>query len=495
MTPTPAQTLAAGSAASALSPDSPAIAQHPARVLRAAAMPPDTPHVPAVIVGGGACGMTAGIRLRDAGIDCVVLERDAVPSGSTALSSGFIPAAETRLQKSRGIPDSLALFRREIEAKSHGQAAPHLVAAYTEGVRQAIDALEAHGITFEVADTWLYPGHSVHRIHCVPERTGAALLAALGRVAAARGVDVLTEALVREIWVDESSADDRIIGVGYQRPDGTVERLACDALILACNGYGGNPVLVRELLPAMAEASFGGHVGNDGSAIAWGRRLGARLADLGGYQGHGSWIIPQGALMTWAAMMEGGVQINAQGQRFHNENHGYSEAAVEVLAQPGGIAWNAFDTPVLDLLQTFPDFVEAQANGALRSFADEAGLAAHIGCDETALRATLAAIEPGVADRFGRTFKRKLATPLHAVKVTGSLFHTQGGLDIDAQCRVLREDGTPLPNLLAAGGAARGVSGNEVWGYLTGNGLLSAVGGGWLAGGTVAALLAQESLP
>jgi fumarate reductase flavoprotein subunit len=500
MTSSPDEPRVAGSAAarteglaSVLSPDSPAIAQHPARVVRAAAMPADTPHVPAVIVGGGACGMTAGIRLRDAGVDCVVLERDAVPSGSTALSSGFIPAAETRLQKSLGIPDSLALFRREIEVKSHGQAAPHLVVAYTEGVRQAIDALEAHGITFEVADTWLYPGHSVHRIHCVPERTGAALLAALGRVAAARGVDVLTEALVREIWVDDSSADDRIVGVGYQRPDGTVERLACDALILACNGYGGNPGLVRELLPAMAEASFGGHVGNDGSAIAWGRRLGARLADLGGYQGHGSWIIPQGALMTWAAMMEGGVQINAQGQRFHNENHGYSEAAVEVLAQPGGIAWNVFDTPVLDLLQTFPDFVEAQANGALRSFADEAGLAAHIGCDETALRATLAAIEPGVPDRFGRTFKRKLAAPLHAVKVTGSLFHTQGGLDIDEQCRVLREDGTPLPNLLAAGGAARGVSGNEVWGYLTGNGLLSAVAGGWLAGGTVAAMLAQES--
>ena len=500
MTSSPDEPRVAGSAAarteglaSVLSPDSPAIAQHPARVVRAAAMPAHTPHVPAVIVGGGACGMTAGIRLRDAGIDCVVLERDAVPSGSTALSSGFIPAAETRLQKSLGIPDSLALFRREIETKSHGQAAPHLVLAYTEGVRQAIDALEAHGITFEVADTWLYPGHSVHRIHCVPERTGAALLAALGRVAAACGVDVLTEALVREIWVDESSADDRIIGVGYQRPDGTVERLACDALILACNGYGGNPALVRELLPAMAEASFGGHVGNDGSAIAWGRRLGARLADLGGYQGHGSWIIPQGALMTWAAMMEGGVQINAQGQRFHNENHGYSEAAVEVLAQPGGIAWNVFDTPVLDLLQTFPDFVEAQANGALRSFADEAGLAAHIGCDEAALRATLAAIEPGVPDRFGRTFKRKLAAPLHAVKVTGSLFHTQGGLDIDEQCRVLREDGTPLPNLLAAGGAARGVSGNEVWGYLTGNGLLSAVAGGWLAGGTVAAMLAQES--
>lgn len=482
-TPAPASQAPAAASVS----HSAAIDRHPARVVRAAAMPADTPHIPAVIVGGGACGMTAGIRLRDAGIDCVVLERDAVPSGSTALSSGFIPVAETRLQKSLGIPDSMALFRREIDAKSHGQAAPHLVVAYTEAARQAVDALESHGITFEVATTWLYPGHSVHRIHCVPERTGAALLAALGRVAAERGVDVLTEALVREIWVGDA---ERVIGVGYQRPDGTVEHIACDALVLACNGYGGNRDLVRELLPAMAEATFGGHVGNDGSAIAWGRALGARLADLGGYQGHGSWIIPQGALMTWAAMMEGGVQINSQGQRFHNENHGYSEAAVEVLAQPGGVAWNVFDDHVHQLLQTFPDFVEAEKNGAMRTLADAAALAAHIGCDEAALRATLDAIEPGTTDAFGRTFKRKLASPFHAVKVTGALFHTQGGLDIDDHCRVVREDGSPLPNLLAAGGAARGVSGNEVWGYLTGNGLLSAVGGGWLAGSTVAGLLA-----
>ncbi len=37
------------------------------------------------------------------------------------------------------------------------------------------------------------------------------------------------------------------------------------------------------------------------------------LADLGGYQGHGSWAVPQGALITWALMMEGGVQVNARG--------------------------------------------------------------------------------------------------------------------------------------------------------------------------------------
>ena len=96
---------------------------------------------------------------------------------------------------------------------------------------------------------------------------------------------------------------------------------------------------------------------------------------------------------------------------------------------------------------------------------------------------------PGEVDALGRRIERVLQAPYHLIKVTGALFHTQGGLDIDAQARVLRQDGTPLPNLLAAGGAARGVSGQEVWGYLSGNGLLSAIAGGHMAAQTVQQLL------
>ena len=40
--------------------------------------------------------------------------------------------------------------------------------------------------------------------------------------------------------------------------------------------------------------------------------------------------------------------------------------------------------------------------------------------------------------------------------------------------------------------AARGVSGNAVWGYLSGNGLLSAVAGGAIAADTITALLADH---
>jgi fumarate reductase flavoprotein subunit len=438
-------------------------------------MPSGTPEVSVAIVGSGACGLTAALMLRDAGIDCVLLERDPSPQGSTALSSGFIPAAGTQVQRAAGVwGDSAERFAADIQAKAHGTAAPHLVAAFCEAIAPALDALQQrHGLPFELLDGFLYPGHGVRRMHTLPQRTGAALVAALEAAALRAGALQLCDARVLELCCD---ADGRVLGVGCQRPDGSMQHLACRVLLLACNGFGGNAAMVHELLPEMRDAVFAGHAGNDGSAIVWGRQLGAGLADLGGYQGHGSWAVPQGALITWALMMEGGIQVNAEGRRFHDESAGYSEASVQVLAQPGGIAWNLFDARLLALGRGFPDFVAAEAAGAVRHAGDVPALAALIGCDAATLQATLAGT--------------RLAAPYHAIKVTGALFHTQGGLDIDAACRVRRVDGTPLPNLLAAGGAARGVSGNAVWGYLSGNGLLSAVAGGWIAAKTIQELLA-----
>jgi fumarate reductase flavoprotein subunit len=430
-------------------------------------------HLPVAIVGGGACGLMTAVALRDAGVECVVLERDAAPSGSTALSSGFIPAAGTRVQAAQGIDDSVEAFAVDIANKSKAAAAPHLVQAYTRAAAPAIDRLGDHGLQFEVLTGFLYPGHRVHRMHSLPQRTGAALTAAMLEAATRAGADVLTSARVLELWAD---GQDRILGVGVERPGGALEYISCDALVLACNGFGGHPALVRDLLPEMRDATFAGHMGNDGSAILWGQALGAGLADLGGYQGHGSWVVPQGALMTWAVMMEGGVQLNARGERFHDETQGYSEAAVDVLAQPGGLAWNVFGDRQLALAREFPDFREAEAAGALRTASSRGDLAAIIGCDAQALAPEIA--------RFG--------PPFHAVRVTGALFHTQGGLDIAADCRVRRADGSPFPNLLAAGGAARGVSGNAVWGYLSGNGLLSAIAGGWIAAQTAARLVTRN---
>jgi fumarate reductase flavoprotein subunit len=94
-------------------------------------------------------------------------------------------------------------------------------------------------------------------------------------------------------------------------------------------------------------------------------------------------------------------------------------------------------------------------------------------------------------DRYGCQFApgQHFAPPFHAVKVTGALFHTQGGLLIDAACRVKRKGDTVFPNLFAAGGAAVGISGSTAVDYLSGNGLLTATVLGRLAGQAAAQLV------
>jgi fumarate reductase flavoprotein subunit len=159
-----------------------------------------------------------------------------------------------------------------------------------------------------------------------------------------------------------------------------------------------------------------------------------------------------------------------------------------VLAQPGGIAWDIFDERLNTLGQDFEDYRQAEAHGAVRFADTPEELAELIGVPVDAFVATLSETHKFTAsktvDPFGRDFSTKpaLDAPYYAIKVTGSLFHTQGGLMVDGNARVKRKDGTILPNLFAGGGAACGVSGSSDWGYLSGNGLLAAVTLGRLAG-------------
>lgn len=445
-----------------------------------------------VVIGAGACGLVAALRARAAGADVVVLERDASPTGSTSMSSGFVPAPATRFQRAIGVEDDTpGRFETDILAKSKGKSIASLARLATETIGPALEWLsDAHGLEWIVLDDFLYPGHSRHRMHAVPEKTGAALEARLLAAAEAAGIPVVTEAHVTTLYTE---GEDRIAAVGITRPDGATEVLGCQALVLACNGFGGSSALVRRHIPEIADGLYYGHQGNTGDALIWGEALGARIEHLSGYQGHGSLAHPHGILISWALMMEGGSQVNSKGSRFSNEHGGYSEQAVNVLAQPGGIAWNIYDARLHAFAQGFPDYREAMAAGAIREAADVTALARVTGLPEAALARTLADValyQSGeTPDPFGRDFSGKpvLAAPFHAAKVTGALFHTQGGLMIDEQARVVRDDGSRFANLFAGGGAACGVSGPDVSGYLSGNGLLTAIAFGSVAGSSAGA--------
>jgi len=461
--------------------------------LRPAAELGEAPGVSLLIVGAGACGLSAALAARDAGAAPLLVERDASPSGSTALSSGMIPAAGTRWQRAAGVDDDPARMAADIQGKAHGQAEPGLVETVCAEAAPCLEWLaDRHDVPLSLVEGFRYPGHSRLRMHAPPTRTGAELEGALLQATERAGIDLVTDAHVTALFADDAG---RVHGVVLTRPDGSTETIACDALVLACNGFGGNPAMVRRYLPEMAEAEYFGHPGNQGDAVAWGQALGAATAGMSAYQGHGSVAAPHGILITWALMMEGGIQVNADGERFSNEHDGYSEQAVRVIAQPGGIAWNLFDDRLLALGREFEDFRQAEAAGAVRHGADATALATACGLPAAPLAATIARCQDLAAgvgsDPFGRDFTGQpaLTAPFHAIRVTGALFHTQGGLMVDDRARVLRPDASPLPNLFAGGGAACGVSGNAVWGYLSGNGLLTAVTLGRIAGRAAAGLL------
>ena len=442
--------------------------------------------VPVVIIGGGACGLVAALAAKNAGAEVLVLERDRTPSGSTALSSGFIPAAYTRFQRAAEVVDTPGQLAADVMRKNHGEADPRMVDAICSASGRAIEWLaDCCGIPFVLVEGFLYPGHTALRMHAVPEKTGRALMAALTTACAGAGIDILCEAQVTTLHVGSNR---RVRGVSFSRRGEAIEETGCEALILACSGFGGDPEMVKRHIPELAGVDYFGHAGNRGDAVMWGEALGAAVADMTAYQGHGSVAAPHGILITWALMMEGGIQVNARGERFSNEREGYSEQCVNVLAQPGRVAWNVYDERLHRLGLEFPDYCDAVSAGAIRTAPDLALLASLTGLPAENLEKTVqhsADLAAGKAsDTFGRDFTSKpaLQPPYYAVKVTGSLFHTQGGLVVNEEARVYGRDGRPFPNLYAGGGAARGISGAHVWGYLSGNGLLSAVSLGWIAG-------------
>jgi fumarate reductase flavoprotein subunit len=373
-------------------------------------------------------------------------------------------------------------------AKNKGRSDRRVTARVAERAGPTLEWLaDRHRVPFAVIDGFLYPGHSVLRMHATPKRTGADLMAYLLAANDTAGIACATSAHVVALYATD---DARITGVEIERPDGATESIGCQALVLACNGYGGNAEMVHRHIPEMAPAMYFGHAGNRGDALRWGEALGGVGRDLGAYQGHGSVAHPHNILITWALMMEGGFQVNLHGHRFSNETRGYSEQAVDVLRQPEGIAIDVFDARLHALGLQFEDYRTAEAAGAIRSAATIEALAAQFAIPPAALAATLAETRAMAAgertDPFGRKFSANppLAAPFHGVRVTGALFHTQGGLEIDDHARVLKRDGSPLPNLFAAGGASRGLSGPECDGYFSGGGLLAAITLGAIAGET-----------
>lgn len=434
-----------------------------------------------LIIGAGAAGMIAALAAHESGQDVLIIEADSLPSGSTALSAGLIPAAGTRFQREVGIEDTTNQFAHDIQNKAKQENDQSLVDSMAGSAGTVIEWLaDTHDLPFSVVSNFDYPGHTNRRMHGLPTRSGAELIDALRVRIEALGIPMICDRRAIRLYADAN----RVHGAMVMLPDGQTETIGAQKVILACNGFGGNRQMVTEHMPQIDNGLWFGHDGNQGEAVLWAEALGAATRHLGAFQGHGNVAHPHGILITWAVITEGGFQVNLSGERFWNEAQGYSEAAQAVLRQPEGVAWAIFDARIADIARQFSDFKEAEAQGAILKADSVSALEALCQIPNGSLQRTIDTISTNASDPFGRAWQNKdLKSPFCAVKVTGALFHTQGGLDIDPDTALVRKkNGGIFKNLHAAGGAACGVSGRGDSGYLSGNGLLAACTLGWISG-------------
>ena len=439
-----------------------------------------------LVVGGGGGGLVAGLAARECGVEVALVEKYDRLGGNTALSSGSVPGAGTRFQHAAGIDDSPELLALDIMRRTNGTAPEHLVRALAGESAPLVEwMVDSLGVPLSLVPDLKKVGHSVPRTHAPAGRQGATVVAALEQKAHDNGILISPGNPVRRLV---RNGNGTIAGAVIEN-GGSEHRISAGKVILACNGFGANKEMLRKHIPEIADAPYFGHQGNTGEGIVWGLEIGARLRDMGAYQGHASVSHPQGALMTWTAIERGGFLVNLEAQRFVDEALGYSGCTSAVRSQAEHLAFVVFDERIHQYLEPkAQDYRDIVAHGGARHDEDIAALGAACGLDGQSLADTMTqynAAARGGVDPLGRSDfgAAPLAAPFRMVKVTAGLFHTQGGLDVDVNAQPLRNDGTVIENLYAVGGTAVGVSGSDGnRGYCSANGLLAALGLGRIAG-------------
>ena len=448
---------------------------------------------PDLVVAGAGGGLAGALRAAQLGLDVLVVEvsEHYRRGNNTSMSTAMIPGAGSRFQREAGIEDSPEQYFDDIMRKTKGQADPRLARALAGVSARLVEWLaDDMELPLSVVTDFHYPGHSADRCHTIEGRHGTLLLDHLvGRVKQEGRIDMLVPARLVDVRLDD---DGRVRAAVIETPDGVSEEIPTGAVLLATNGYGADRELVRRYLPEIADAVYHGSEASRGDALRIGGELGAATAFLDAYQGHGALAARSATLVGWATVMHGAVIVGKDGRRFGDETTGYSEYAAVIARQPGSTAWIVLDQRIHDACLAFTDFRQTIEGGALVWADDVGGIAAATGLPVDALTEELdaaAALARGEGeDRFGRTFfEAELAPPFAVVQVVPALFHTQGGLLVDEDARVLRTDGSVIPGLYASGGAAAGISGHGAAGYLAGNGLLPALGLAYLAADHLAA--------
>ena len=460
-----------------------------------------------VVIGAGGAGMTAAMTAADAGQKVVILESQAMVGGNSARATGGMNAAKTVYQDENefdqaagvektlataaekyadnetitalaktvseqwaayqanptGYFDSVELMELDTMVGGKGINDPELVETLCEGTADAIDWLDENGITLHNVSS--FGGASVKRIHRpVNEEgkvvsVGAYMIPLLQENCEKRGIDIVLNTTVDTILTDANGA---AVGVSGTDKDGNTVVVNAKSVILATGGFGANLDMVTQYKPELAGFMTTNAAGAQGQGIEMATAIGAGTVDMDQIQIHPTVEANTAALITEGLRGDGAILVNANGERFIDEVGTRDVVSAAEIAQPGSYSWLIVDQAMADASSVIQGYIK---KGYTKTGATYEELAKELDIDPATFANTMETwnsyVEAKNDPDFGRTsFANPLNNgPYYAIKVTAGVHHTMGGVTINSATEVLKEDGTVIPGLFAAGEVTGGVHG------------------------------------
>ena len=431
-----------------------------------------------VVVGAGTAGVPCAAEAAQGGARVLLVDKDQRIGGALHVTGGHMAAAGARRQTERGIADSVEEHLADIRKISGGTARDDLVRLTVENAAQTVDWLDEHGFAFASDTPRIVYGHEPYATPRTYYGTdaGLSILAVHERIlaeAVATGrLDVWRNSPMISLTTDD---DGCLTGITVLRGAGETEIRARD-VVLATGGFAAEPELFRELEGAPLVSAARPTSTGDGLLLA--RELGAALQGTGAYMptfgglpdptspGRANWADRQLLIAAERPPVE--IYVDTGGRRWVAEDEASIDTKERALTDIEDLTfWTVFDDAMLESTRPGRPMVVGWTPDDLRTRAGRrAGvhvadtleeLATAAGIEPAGLTRTVAryneAVATGADPDFGRTHLPLpfSGPPYYAIRNHGIALVTFAGLDIDADFRVRRDDGTPIPHLFAVG--------------------------------------------
>ncbi len=435
-----------------------------------------------LVVGAGNAGLPTAIFAAERGLSVAVIEASGQIGGTLHLSSGQMSAAGTKLQKSKGIDDTPQIHFDDVMRISKGTADPVLLKLATDNAAPVFDWLMDHGLTVNpkhpVTGTTHEP-YSRER-YAWSKDGGRAILAVLeARLKPhldSGKVTLMTATEAKELIKD---AGGTVTGVAAVDDNKQTRRVMGKNIVLTSGGYTFNPEMFEKLEGAKINTN-----------ITYPYSMGAGITmavAAGGYVRGGQNHTPLfGAILAdterpvpLRAMARHfpcdrppwEIMVDAQGKRYLREDVLSHDAYEQALAaQPKERCWMVFDAEIyakaprlvgggFNAPWTPEDTAEAFKEGDVPYFYSGdtiAALAKKAGIDAAGLAETVAAYnkaQAGGTDALGRKYMPLPIAkgPFYAVEMYSWGLTAYAGVAVDGELRVVKQDGSPIKGLYAAG--------------------------------------------